>query len=189
MAKKSEKVRFEDVVNWDMKVHCSVALTIEPYGYRQGQRIAMLTLDEKLPELTFKQIVLEIYKLKTNCVTILGSDLKIFDLIDYLRKFINYCKIHINTIGLGLTNALRIKKVLVTYDSYLEGMNEDDNIVLFANTKEEIENAQIEADKIRTENKFVGRIFIVSNSDLDNDAYQQLLDRSVHYKTRYQKMY
>ena len=189
MSKDKGKLRFTDDPNHNLKIRCSIGLTIEPYGFRQGQRIAMINLNDSAEEMTLKQIVLEIYKLKTNCVTITGETIYIMDLVAFLRKFINYCKIHINTIGLPIGNPVHIDKVLFTYDGYYEGLTEDDNIVLFVNDESELEARQDEAEKIRSNYKFAGKIFIVNQSEYSTDAYNRLLEKSTHYKTKYQKMF
>lgn len=184
-----EKIHFQDDSNSDLKIRCNIGLTIEPYGYRQGQRIATINLDNNAEEMTLKQIVLAIYKLKTNCITILGESLYIVELIDFLRKFINYCKININLVGRNLDHVVRFNKVLSTYDSYVEGMDENDTIVLIADDTKELINAQKEAEDIRKEHKFAGKIFIVHSFELDGESYDAVLNTSVHYKTKYQRMY
>lgn len=183
------KIKFEDDANYNLKIRCNIGLTIEPYGYRQGQRIAMIQLDDNAEEVTLKQVVLAIYKLRTNCITISGHSLYVKELIEFLKKFINYCKIHMNLVGMGLNQLVKFDKVLCSYDAYYEGMDENDTIILFADDAAQIEAAQIEADRIRNEHKFVGKIFIVHKGDLDSDAYAKVLDNSVHYKTKYQRMY
>lgn len=183
------KIRFDEDPNYNLKIRCNIGLTIEPYGYRQGQRIAMISLDDNAEEVTLKQIVLSIYKLKTNCITIQGTSIYILELVEFLKKFINYCKIHMNLVGISVSSPIRFGKVLCSYDTYVEGMDEHDVIVLFADNAEEIESAQEEAERIRQENNFVGKIFIVHRNDLDSDAYAKILNNSVHYKTKYQRMY
>lgn len=188
MAKQKERLRFTDDNNWNLKIRCSVGLTIEPYGFRQGQRIAMLTISDQAEEMTLKQIVLEIYKLKTNCITISGETIYIMELVAFLRKFINYCKIHINMIGNCNGNPIRLDKVLCSYDGYYDGMNDDDTIVLFVNDDSELDARQKEAESIRSNYKFAGKIFIVFQNEISTESYQSLLDTSVHYKTKYQRM-
>lgn len=189
MSKSSNKIRFEDIEESNIKIHCSVSVTIEPYGYRQGQRIALVDLNENFPEMTFKQIILAIYKIKSNCVTILGFDMQIFELVNFLKKFINYYKIHINTLGLNVSRPINIKNVLVSYDTFVEGMSNDDSIVLFVTDINELKSAQKEAEDIRREHKYAGRIFIVMQQDITDEMNRFQLDTGLHYKTRYQKMY
>lgn len=188
MANAKGKVRFVDDENHNLKIRCSVGLTIEPYGYRQGQRIAMLTLSDTAEEMTLKQIVLEIYKLKTNCITISGDTIYIMELVAFLRKFINYCKIHINRIGSN-GSPIHIEKVLCSYDGYYEGLTNDDIIVLFVSDESELDARQIEAESIRKNYKFAGMIFIVNENDYSTDAFNKLLEKSTHYKTKYQRMF
>ena len=183
------KIRFDEDPNYNLKIRCNIGLTIEPYGYRQGQRVAMISLDDNAEEVTLKQIVLSIYKLKTNCITIQGSTLYIHELVEFLQKFINYCKIHMNLVGMGIDAPIRFSKVLCTYDTYVEGMDENDTIVLFADTADEIDAVQQEAERIRQDYNFVGKVFIVHRNELDSDAYEKVLNNSVHYKTKYQRMY
>lgn len=188
MGSVKNKVRFVDDKNYNLKIRCSVGLTIEPYGFRQGQRIAMISLNDNAEEMTLKQIVLEIYKLKTNCVTISGETIYIMELVEFLRKFINYCKIHINMIGNNNGSPIKLDKVLCSYDGYYEGLTDDDTIVLFVNDESELDARQKEADSIRSNYKFSGKIFIVFQNEISSQAYQSLLDTSIHYKTKYQRM-
>lgn len=189
MANVKGKVKFIDDANHNLKIRCSVGLTIEPYGFRQGQRIAMLTLSDNAEEMTLRQIVLEIYKLKTNCITITGDTIYIMELVAFLRKFINYCKIHINRVGNNNGSPIHIDKVLCTYDGYYEGLTDDDTIVLFVSDESELEARQDEAESIRSNYKFAGKIFIVNQNEYSTDAYNRLLEKSTHYKTKYQKMF
>ena len=184
-----EKLRFIDDPNHDLKIRCSVGLTIEPYGFRQGQRVAMISFNEGAEELTLKQIVLEVYKLKTNCITISGDCLYIMELVAFLRKFINYCKIHMNLVGMDVSKAVHFDKVLSTYDDYYEGMDESDTIVLFVEDEADLSSAQEKAEEIRSDYKFAGKIFIVHSNELSSEGYAKILDKSVHYKTKYQRMY
>ncbi len=193
MTNSSKKIKFTDDNNSNKKIRCSVGLTIEPYGYRQGQRVAVLNIDKHNGEMTFKQIVLEIYKKKTNCITITlpenqDYDCNIKELIEYLQKFVNYCKIHLMHSLNKDGKAVHYDKVLNTYFEYVEGLDETDSIVLFVKEEKELESIIIEADRIRTENKFNGKIFILFMQEPSSDAYVTMLDKSVHYKTRYQKI-
>lgn len=188
MANVKGKLKFSDDENCNLKIRCSVGLIIEPYGFRQGQRVAALSLSDDAEEMTLKQIVLEIYKLKTNCITIYGSTIYIMELVAFLRKFINYCKIHINMVDLNVGSPIHIDKVLCTYDGYYEGMTDDDSIVLFVGDESELEARQLEAESIRTNHKFAGKIFIVSEN-FSTNAFNKLLEKSTHYKTRYQRIF
>ena len=111
------------------------------------------------------------------------------ELIAFLRKFINYCKIHMNMVGMGINKAIHFDKVLSTYDDYYEGMDETDTIVLFVDGEDDLEATQYQAENIRSAYKFAGKIFIVHQNELSSEGYAKVLDKSVHYKTKYQRMY
>lgn len=184
-----DKIRFSDDPRSNWKLRCNVGLTIEPYGYRQGQRVATITFDKYADEMSFKDIVLAIYRLKTNCITIFDSNESITELTDYLNKFISYCKININLISFDTPEVLKLNKVLVTYGQYVPGVDENDTIVLLASNETELVERQEEAERIRREHKFAGKIYIVHTYELDASSYEKVLNTSVHYKTKYQMMY